>query len=270
MQKKFCRRKTLDLKEEIKSKAMEKGFQLFGVSDIKKLEDIDFPAGRGLEQPSEIMDDAKSLIVMGMVIWDEGMNAAISTPGTGDFSGGEAEYYNLYYETVETRAWRLANWLWEEKGVKAIPTHSVHVKVAAYLAGLGFIGHNTQVITPEYGPRVRWIALLTTLELTPDQPFPRDLCAEQPLCQKESLCVKACPYSAIIPGPSQGVTPGEKVIYDKCVVSHELEKDINNKWEKHIRRITERGFMECTICNLACPYGKTVDEEVVPRKRGLD
>jgi len=52
-------------------------------------------------------------------------------------------------------------------------------------------------------------------------------------------------------------------------VAHELERDINAKWEKHIRRITDRGFMECTICNLACPYGKVLDEEIIPRKRGL-
>lgn len=257
------------LKEEIKAKALSGGFQLFGVSNIDEVEKVDFPPGRGLFRPSEIMPEARSLIVMGMVIWDEGMNAAISTPGTGDFSGGEAEYYNLYYETVETRAWRLAQWLWESKGIKAMPTHALHVKVAAQFAGLGFIGHNTQVITPEYGPRVRWVALLTTAELEPDEPFTRNLCAEQSLCQGESLCVKACPYNAIIPGPSQGVPPGEKVNYDKCVVSHELEKDIDPKWEKKIRRITERGFMECTICNLICPYGKSVEEKIIPAKRGL-
>lgn len=258
----------MNLKEEIFNKAKENGFQLFGVSDIKKLEDVEFPPGRGLVKPSEFMDDAKSVFVLGMVIWDEGMNTAINSPGSGDFSGGESEYYNLYYETVETRAWRLAQWLWEDKNIKAIPTHSIHAKVAAHLAGLGFIGHNTQVITPEFGPRVRWIPVLTTAELTPDEPFSRDLCAEQPLCQNESLCVKACPYDAIIPGPSQGVPPGDKVIYDKCVVAHEFDKDIDNVWEKHIRRVTERGFMECTICNTACPYGKNVVTNIIPKKRG--
>jgi epoxyqueuosine reductase len=34
------------------------------------------------------------------------------------------------------------------------PPYSVHVKVAAYLIDLGLIGHNTRVITPEYGPRI--------------------------------------------------------------------------------------------------------------------
>jgi epoxyqueuosine reductase len=38
----------LDLKEEIRSKAMEKGFQLFGVSDINKMEDVEFPPDVGL------------------------------------------------------------------------------------------------------------------------------------------------------------------------------------------------------------------------------
>jgi len=68
--------------------------------------------------------------------------------------------------------------------------------------------------------------LLTTTELMPDKPSPHNLCAEQPPCQEESFCVKACPYGAIIPGPSQGFPPGEKVIYDKCVVAHQLEKYI--------------------------------------------
>ncbi|MDQ1252301.1 MAG: epoxyqueuosine reductase [Euryarchaeota archaeon] len=135
------------LKEEIKTKALTGGFQLFGVSDINKMEEVGFPAGRGLARPSEIMPEAKSLIVMGMVIWDEGMNAAISTPGTGDFSGGEAEYYNLYYETVETRAWRVAQCLWENNGIKAIPTPFFACKSSCTLCRIGFhrsqhSGHN--------------------------------------------------------------------------------------------------------------------------------
>ncbi|HML26356.1 MAG TPA: epoxyqueuosine reductase [Methanomethylovorans sp.] len=257
----------MNLKEEIRKKAFEVGFQLFGVSDIKKLEEAEFPDGRGLMRPSEVMPEAKSAFVMGFVLWDEGLNAAVSSVSTGDFSGGGAEYYNMYYEVTETRGWRLVSWL-NEKGYKAIPTHLVQEKIAATLAGLGFIGHNTLVITPEYGPRVRWMTVLTDAELEPDEPFTRDLCAEQPLCQEKSLCVKSCPYQAIIPGPSQGVEPGKKVIYDKCVVSHEFDKEVSPKHEKHIRRITDRGFMECTICNLICPYGKTVEENIIPEKRG--
>lgn len=70
---------------------------------------MDFPPGRGLFRPSEIMPEARSLIVMGMVIWDEGMNAAISIPGTGDFSGGEAEYYNSIMKLLKQEPGDLLN-----------------------------------------------------------------------------------------------------------------------------------------------------------------
>ncbi len=257
-----------NIKEELRKKSEELGFQLFGVSDIIKMEDVPFPDDRGLQKPSEVMPSAKSLIIMGMVIWDEGMNVAVSTAGSGDFSGGDTEYYNLYYQIVENKGWYFCKWLMDEKNADAIPSTTIHAKAAASLAGLGFIGHNTQVITPEYGPRIRWIAVLTDLELEPDEPFTRDLCAEQPLCKNGSLCVNACPYQAIIPGPSQGVEPGKKVIYDKCVVAHEFDSKLDKTWEEHIRRVSDRGFAECTLCNLVCPYGKPVAKDIIPKKRG--
>lgn len=240
------------LKEEIKEKAKEAGFQLCGVSDLRKVEKAEFPPGRGLKKPSEVMPKAKSLIVMGYVVWDESLNVEA-------VRNNSSEYICLYYEIMEARAWRLIQQLQNSEGLNALPTQAIHIKPAAMLAGLGFIGHNTQVITPEYGGRARWIAVLTDAEVEPDEPFNRNLCAEQPLCRKRSLCVLACPYKAIIPGPSQGVPPGEKVIYDRCVVTHKRDDILDKKWEKFIRRISDHGFMACTRCNLACPYGKPVD-----------
>ncbi len=76
------------LKEELRNVAEMNGFQLFGVSDLKKVEETPFPEGRGLQRPSEIMPEAKSLIIMGKVLWDEGMNLSVSSAGDADFSGG--------------------------------------------------------------------------------------------------------------------------------------------------------------------------------------
>ncbi len=242
----------MELKTEIKQTAKEAGFQFCGVSDLKKVEKVDFPPGRGLKKPSAVMPQARSLIVLGYVVWDESLNVEA-------VKDNSSEYICLYYEIMESRAWRFIQRLREKKNFNALPTQSIHIKPAAMLAGLGFIGHNTQVITPEYGGRARWIGVLTDIEIEPDEPFKRDLCAEQPLCQKRSRCVLACPYKAIIPGPSQGVPPGEKVKYDRCVVTHKRDEVLDQKWEKFIRRISDHGFMACTRCNLACPYGKTVE-----------
>jgi epoxyqueuosine reductase len=238
----------MGLKEEIKEKAKEVGFALCGVSDLKKIEKAEFPAGRGLVRPSKVWPEAQSLIVMGYAVWDESLNVEA-------LKANSSEYICLYYEIMESRAWRLSQWLWEKKSIKALPTQAIHIKPAAMLAGLGFIGHNTQVITPEYGANVRWVAVLIDTELEPDKPFTRDLCAEQHLCRKKSLCVWACPYRAIIPGPSQGVPPGEKVKYDRCIETHIRDVALDKKWEKFIRRISDQGFMACTRCSLACPYG---------------
>lgn len=257
-----------DIKEQLRAKSREMGFQLFGVSDIRTLEDTPYPDGRGLVRPSEVMPGAKSVMIMGMVIWEEGMNVSVSTAGTGDFSGGENEYYNLYYEMTETRAWRFSKWISDTYHVEAIPSNAVHLKVGAMLAGLGWIGHNTLVITPEYGPRVRWVAIVSDLDLEPDAPFARNLCEESAECREAALCEKACPYRAIVPGPSQGVEPGKKLTYDKCVVAHEFDADLEGRWEKYVRRVGERAFMECTICNIACPYGRRVEIEIAPAKRG--
>lgn len=258
------------LKEELRKISLQNDFQLFGVARLEDVENTPFPDDRGLQKPSEVMAGAKSLIVMGKVLWDEGMNLSISSAGEADFSGGGSlEYYNFYYNLVETLAWRASNQMVEKYGCKAIPTVTIHLKVAAMMAGLGWIGHNTMVITPEYGPRVRWVGILTDLELEPDMPFTRDLCAEQELCRERSRCVQACPYKALIPGPSQGVEPGKKLDQDTCVVTHVFDIAPEQKYEEHIRRVTPRGMMECTLCNLSCPYGDKVEKEIIPARRGV-
>ena len=260
----------MGLKEELREIAIENDFQLFGVSNLQEVEDTPFPDGRGLQKPSEIMPGAKSLIVLGKVLWDEGMNLSISSAGEADFSGGGSlEYYNFYYNLVENLAWRACNQIVEKYGAKAIPTVTIHLKVSAMLAGLGWIGHNTMVITPEYGPRVRWVGILTDLELQPDAPFTEDLCSKQELCKERSRCIRACPYEAIIPGPSQGVEPGKKLNQDICVVQHVFDVEPGPEYEKHIRRVTPRGMMECTLCNLSCPYGDKVENEIIPARRGV-
>jgi len=48
-------------------------------------------------------------------------------------------------------------------------------------------------VTPEFGPRVRLVSVLTTAELDSDEPFREDLCKE---CDK---CLIACPTKALGP-----------------------------------------------------------------------
>ncbi|WP_207717315.1 epoxyqueuosine reductase [Anaerosporobacter faecicola] len=95
----------------------------------------------------------------------------------------------------------------EEKGILAVPTGTngpseydevtgrhrniVSGKHCAQAAGLGVIGRNTLLLTPEYGNMVWLSVILTEAKLEADP-----LCKE-PICNDCNLCVEACPASAL-------------------------------------------------------------------------
>jgi epoxyqueuosine reductase QueG len=62
---------------------------------------------------------------------------------------------------------------------------------AMYLAGLGTLGLNCCILTPEFGPRFYVSAILTDCPLPCGTPVTGDLCEE---CR---LCVENCPIGAI-------------------------------------------------------------------------
>lgn len=62
-------------------------------------------------------------------------------------------------------------------------------KLAAHLAGLGWIGKSCLLITPNFGPRVRLVTVLTDAPLLPGIPAYEK-------CGKCQVCVDACPTNA--------------------------------------------------------------------------
>ncbi len=247
-----------NLKDELRNEALKLGFSLFGVPQLEKLQNEPFPTSRMMQNPREVFPHVKSIAILGFRIWDEIMNAVATLPIA---KNAPLAYENCYYdEIVLSRAWTLSHILWK-KGFDAIANNTIHLKVGAYLAGIGYIGKHTQVINPEFGPRFRLIAILTDAYLEPDSPFEKDLCGD---CE---ICVKSCPFNAIMPGTSFGVDPGKKVDIGKCVVQRQLDEDFSPDVEKYIRRITHRGFLECTICNRACPIGRDSNQKFEQSKR---
>ncbi len=68
-------------------------------------------------------------------------------------------------------------------------SHLSH-RTAAYFAGLGWIGRNNLLVTPEFGSRVRLVTILTDLELKTDTPMEFG-------CGDCYECIKACPAGAL-------------------------------------------------------------------------
>ena len=83
----------------------------------------------------------------------------------------------------------------------------IYLKDAAVLAGLGCMGKNNLLVTPEYGPRVRLRAMLLEAELKNTGPIDFDPCNNCP-----EYCRKVCPQEAFsdkvrFPSGIEVVTP---------------------------------------------------------------
>ena len=91
---------------------------------------------------------------------------------------------------------------------KPAPDIMVHLRIAAYLCGLGEIGWSKMLITPEFGPAVRVGLVFTELELEYD-----DIYSGPQLCNRCMACVRACPGKCISADKSVKVT----------VAGHDLE-----------------------------------------------
>ena len=190
---------------EIKNKAQELGAHLVGIADGTQMElyppDPDEP-----RRPSDITDrDGERVIVMGYHI-----NTATSR--LPDWNH-QHKFYNdeLTLTALEEMALNLVFWL-ESKGSSAIviPANMIntdgsdfdptqHQKPvlsldhAAVEAGLGTLGLNEQILTPEFGPRVKLISVLCSADVEADQPMAEALC-KGPECGR---CLQACPADAV-------------------------------------------------------------------------
>jgi epoxyqueuosine reductase len=136
---------------------------------------------------------------------------------------------------------RLATWLRSEQGLDAsdLPYHvergGVLLKDAAVLAGLGRIGRNNLLVTPELGPRVRLRGLSVVLDLEPLAiEMADDLCAG---CGMP--CVSACPRQALDGG------------YSRVRCDLQMKADEAGA----IRSSGGPCIKYCRACELACPLG---------------
>jgi len=191
--------------DDIKQKARALGADLVGIADGATMNrnppDPDRP-----QRPADISDhDADRVIVLAkrllrgttrILRWDE-----------------RHKYYNdeLTVTALEEMALELVLWL-EDHGYPALivpPTHVdpwsyrgdpeeplrplLSLEHAAVEAGLGTLGLNLQLLTPEYGPRVMLIAVLSSVPVEPDRPMVEALC-KGPSCGR---CLAACPGDVI-------------------------------------------------------------------------
>jgi len=132
-------------------------------------------------------------------------------------------------------------------GFKAIDctTNDVALTIPmAMQAGLGELGRNGLLITPEFGPRLRISKIITDLPLVADAPIEFGVTEFCSVCKK---CAKSCPSQAIIDG-ERTTEP-----HNASNGSGELKWPIN---AERCRAYWGRIGKPCTICIGVCPFNK--------------
>jgi epoxyqueuosine reductase len=276
---------TSDRSAQIIGKARELGAAIAGIASVELLQES--PSHKILRKYGTKIDgvhsfegmiegfneikwpaNAKSALVIGVshpqdepeLDWTHGSG---NTPGNQILQRINRELAAWIDEALGIKAHRMPYWV--EKG-------GIYLKDTAVLAGLGCIGRNNMLITPELGPRVRLRGMLLEDELTPTGPVAFDPCAG---CAE--FCRKACPQNAfdrIVLSPVEAgmyTLPGRDGCFSRAKCYVQMDKDVEDSDMAVAKGFlsgldksalvtggisrTEKRIKWCRRCELACPVG---------------
>lgn len=216
--------------EQFKQYARSRGADLVGVAPMERFEGV-----APQNDPRSIFPDAKAVVVIGRRItrgtlrgWEEGTNRDIYEM----FGYSWLDKQFAAFTTFECAEWLEDNG-WEATPIMCYPPEmppqgipvrkgqpgpnvNIDMDYAAVAAGLGEIGLHGVFMSPRFGPRQRFQAVITDAPLDPDP-----LCERQ-VCGGCTVCVHACPLGAIDGDNTREIDiAGKKmtvaaVDYEKC------------------------------------------------------
>lgn len=224
--------------EDIKRYARKLGADLVGIASIETFKDA-----LDEQKPVRYLPETRSLISIGVKIQDSILdNLPITRRG-----------YMATYTTVNEKlnhiAFGLARFL-ENRGYKAVhypaakPYNEkliigdISHRHVALKAGLGEIGYSGLLLTPQYGPRIRFNTVITDAILKPDLPYRGSKLCKYPNCNK---CVEICPPKAQASTKIEYIHPIGRV-FDKLKCKRYMDE-------------TLKGLV-CGMCVKVCPSGK--------------
>ncbi len=148
----------------------------------------------------------------------------------------------------------LARWLAQKYGITAhdlayqVDEGGIFLKDTAVLAGLGALGKNNLLITPDFGPRVRLRAFMIDIDVEPTGPIdfaPCETC--------DMPCRQACPQGAFQSGS-----------YDRSLCNEQMEHDKENALTcKDPDYVNSSGILikYCRVCEFVCPVARKEEKK---------
>ncbi|MFQ6043466.1 MAG: 4Fe-4S double cluster binding domain-containing protein [Candidatus Poribacteria bacterium] len=229
-----------ELTQKLSSIAKKMGADLFGIADLRPVQKL------VVAQGGERLSIFSHAVAIGLGLSNTVVNQ-IDPLMPADFSVYGWHVYKAVSPTVDNIALQLAREL-QRWGFEALPVPTSQFrqpgermglfshKLAAHLAGLGFIGKNCLLITPQFGPRVRLASILTDCPLEPGTRID-GRCGD---CRE---CVDVCPVDAL-----SGVE-----FCDSEVIEKRLNVDACGGYRDGGAASDKRGAHVCGLCLAVCP-----------------
>ncbi|MDP2624693.1 MAG: tRNA epoxyqueuosine(34) reductase QueG [Candidatus Peregrinibacteria bacterium] len=225
----------------------------------------DLPRRRSVES---LLPGAKSVVCLAVNYYRlQRESASPNQQGAVEPSGQVARYaYGRdYHKIIEKMLKRLVRTLREEypqhEWKSYVDTGAVLERSYSEQAGLGYIGKNTNLITPELGSWVFLAEVLTTMELTgrsDGHETPTDSCGH---CR---LCLDICPTGALV---------GERELDARKCISY-LTIENRGPIPIELRPLIGDWIYGCDLCQEICPKNVRAQaisvEELVAKRIGGD
>lgn len=192
------------------------------------------------EHPGHVLDGARSLLML--AVRYRTVERASAESGQGNVS--RYAWGRDYHELIRHRLHALADFhrrLTPEAQVRGVvDTAPLLEREFARLAGLGWIGKNTLLLNKRLGSWFFLAALLTTAELTYDEPSTADHCGT---CR---ACLDACPTGALV--------ESRRLDARRCIsyLTIELKEAI----PADLRAGQSQWIFGCDICQEVCPWNR--------------
>ena len=189
------------------------------------------------EAPHDLPEGLTSVIVLGHEM-EEDLVATYPSALAGAATGRE-------YSHEASIVMQVAAYI-RNLGYEAVPSMNDTALVIPYAvkAGLGEYARNQMVITPEFGPRLRFSKIFTNLPVAHDDPKPKGVRAFCDICTK---CADACPVKALPYGPPSTERANISAIKGVRKWTSDAEKCFGF-WAKL--------SSDCAICMRVCPFNR--------------